>query len=288
MMFEPRNRFLILFGILALLTTLLLLSGHTSGFTDNYKEGEVLTRAIIAPADITTVDVSETEQRRAAARRATRPVFNFDSSRAESSVQSFRADWEELKRQYTLAPSKPPVWNGEGGSVVAQAIIAHKSSEDELERLTSILREIAAGFIYDDNDAERLQQEIVLVDVRKPVAQMVMPAPRTQMIAVSAARRNLELRILNLKGWAPDQKTALALAVVPLIRPNVVLDQTATAAARESEANRIAPVVISLKRNQVLAREGDTLTANILAQITAIRSTGHTGRPFQNLIGLLL
>src|SRR6185503_14984523 len=82
MMFEPRNRFLILFGVLALLTTLLLLTSHSSGFTDVYKEGDVLNRAVISPADITTVDLAETEQRRAAARRATKQIFNFDSSRA--------------------------------------------------------------------------------------------------------------------------------------------------------------------------------------------------------------
>jgi len=283
--FEPRTRFLILFGLLVAVTTLLLLSNHSLSLNENYKEGDVITRAIISPADITTIDLAETEQKRAFARKTTRAVFNFDSSRTETSVQSFRAAWEELKR---TGSSKSPTWNGEGGLAAARAIIAHNFDETELDRLTALVREIGSGYIYDDNDAERLQQEIVLVDVRNPVAQMIMPAPRTRMIASAAARRNLELRVLNLNGWSTEQKTALALAMVPLIRPNVVLDQTATAAARESEANRIAPVVISLKRNQVLAREGDTVTSSILAQIAAIRSTGHKGRPFQNLLGLFV
>ena len=289
MLFEPRTRFLIGCGILVIVTSLLLLSGSASTFIDNYKEGDVLIRAIIAPADITTVDLAETEHRRDAARRSTRPIFNFDSSRAETSVQSFRAAWEELKKQSaTAGPTKIPQWSGDGGQAVARAIIAHNFNEAELDRLTSIIREVAVSFIYDDNDADRLTQEIVLVDVRNPVAQMIMPAPRTRMIAASAARRNAELRILNLQGWTSEQKTALALALIPLIRPNVVLDPVGTATARESEANRIPPVAISLKRNQVLAREGDTITPNILAQIAAIKSTGHKGRPWQNLVGLLL
>ena len=289
MLFEPRTRFLIGCAILVIVTTLLLLTGSASTFTENYKEGDVLIRAIIAPADITTVDLAETEHRREAARRSTRPIFNFDSSRAETSVQSFRAAWEELKKQSTTAgQTKTLEWSGDGGQAVARAILAHNFNEAELDRITSIIREVAISFIYDDNDAERLTQEIVLVDVRNPEAQMIMPAPRTRMIAASAARRNIELRILNLQGWTTDQRAALALALIPLIRPNVVLDQIATATARESEANRIAPVAISLKRNQVLAREGDTITPNILAQIAAIKSTGHKGRPWQNLVGLLL
>ena len=40
-----------------------------------------------------------------------------------------------------------------------------------------------------------------------------------------------------------------------LLRPNVILDQTATATAREEEAKKIPAVEIKLKRNQVIARK---------------------------------
>jgi putative nucleotidyltransferase with HDIG domain len=284
--FEPRTRFLILSGILVFLTTILLLSNYSSRVSETYREGEVLNRAIVSPADITAVDFTETEHRRDAARRATRPIFNFDSSRAETSVQSFRAAWEDLKKQ-TSAQSKSPNWTGEGGKAVAQSIIGHNFDEKQLDRLTSILREVGTGYIYDDNDAERLQQDIDLVDVSNPTGQMIMPAPRTRMTSVSTARRNLEVRVLNLPGWTSEEKASLALALIPLIRPNVVLDQPATAAARENAAKQVPTVTISLKRNQVLAREGDTVTANTLAQIAAIKNTGRIGRPFQSFVGLL-
>ncbi len=286
--FDRRTRFFIGYGILVIATTLLLVSNYSSGFSENYKEGDVVARTIIAPADITTVDISEKEKRRAAAREATRPIFNFDSSRAESSAQSFRAGWDDLKKQFAAGQSKTQLWNGEGGTAVASAIISHNFDEDDLDRLTAIIREIGAGYIYDDNDAEHLKQEIVLVDVRNPTAQMIMPAPQTRMTALSAARRNLELRVLNLQGWSQEQKAALASVLTTLIRPNVVLDQTATATARETAADTVTSVAISLKRNQVLAREGDTVNSGMLAQFAAIKSTGHSGKPWHNLFGLLL
>jgi cyclic-di-AMP phosphodiesterase PgpH len=286
--FQPRTRFLIGCGVLVLLTTLLLLTNRASSFNENYKLGDVLGRSIIAPADLTAVDQTETERRRGAARESTRPVFNWDSSRAETSVQSFRSAWEDLEKQTSSGQNKTFNWKGEGGPAVAQAIIAHEFNESDLDRITSIIREIGAGYIYDDADADRLQQEIVLVDVRNPAAQVIWPAPRTRMTSLSSARRSLEGRIGTLPGWSPEQKTALTAALTPLIRPNVVVDQTATAAARETEASRIQPVTISLKRNQVIAREGDTVTPNILAQINAIKSVGDAGRPWQNFFGLLL
>jgi cyclic-di-AMP phosphodiesterase PgpH len=268
LVFQPRTRFLIGCAMLVILTTLLLITDYSSGLPDDYKEGEVVARDIVAPADITAVDAAETEKRKIAAREATRPVFNFDSSRAETSVQGFRTDWEEnLKHQ--IAPQQ-------------------NVSEADLDRIASIIREIGAGYIYDDNDTERLKQEIVLVDVRNPAAPMIVPAPRTSMVPLSRARQNLESRILNLPGWSAAQKTALTAALKLQIRPNVVLDQTTTTTARETEADRVQQVAVTLKRNQVVARQGDTITPTILSQINAIKSSGHRSRRWPNLIGLLI
>lgn len=267
LVFQPRTRFLIGCATLVTLTTLLLITDYSSAFSETYKEGEVLARDIVSPADISAVDEAETERRKTSARETTRPVFNFDSSRAETSVQSLHADWEELTVR--IAPGK-------------------KVTEADLDRLASIVREIGTGYIYDDNDTERLKQEIVLVDVRNPASQMIVPAPRTRMVSLSSARQNLDLRVSNLPGWTASQKTALINALKPLIRPNVVLDQPNTAAAREAEANQVKPVVISLKRNQVVGRQGDTITPTIQSQINAIKNTGHESRRWPYLIGLLV
>ena len=126
--------------------------------------------------------------------------------------------------------------------------------------MTALIQEIGDEYIYDDADADHLKQEIVLVDVRNPAAQMIVPAPRTRMTPLNVAQRNLELRVLGLREWSQEERSALVAAMVPLIRPNVVLDQTATATAREMEANKIPKILTSLKKNQVIAREGDTVT----------------------------
>ena len=268
MVFQPRTRFLIGCAILVTLTTGLLITDYSPGFSETYNQGEVLAHDIVAPTDITAVDDAETERRKVAARDATRPVFNYDSSRAETTVQSLRAGWDELRER--VAPNRNDL------------------TETDLDRLAAIVREIASSYIYDDNDAGRLQQDILLVDQQNKATESILPAPRTRMISLSAARQDLDRRILNLQNWTPSQRTALAAAVRPLIRPNVVLDQPTTTAARENAANDEKPVVITLKRNQVVAREGDTVTPSVLSQIEAIKSNSHPGRRWPNLLGLLL
>ena len=285
---QPRTLFLIGFGLLVVLTVPLLLGSFSSGSAQEYKEGDVVRESVVARTESTGIDIAETERRRNAARDATRPVFNFDSTRGATSARSFRAAWEDLRQQSEGTPSQVLTWSGEGGNAVARAIAAHNFSQDELDRLVRMIRDVADKYIYDDVDGERLTREIVLVDVRNPSGQMIMPGPRTRMMSLSEARRELELRILSLPGWSQEHKAALVSAIMPLVRPNVVLDQTATATSRETEANKIQNVTISLKRNQVIAREGDTVTPNMLAQFAAMKTTGQEGRPWHHLIGLVL
>ena len=264
MVLQPRTRFLVGCAILVTLTTILLVTNYSPTFGEEYKESEILGHDIVAPSDISAVDKAETERRQNVARDATTPIFNFDSSRAETSVQSLRADWEQLTKQ--IAPNRT------------------NFTEADLERIASIIREIGGDYIYDDNDAERLKRDFVLIDPRNPGARMIV----NRMVSLSRARQNLELRILGLPGWSPDQKSILVSTLQPLLRPNVVLDQAATAGAREAEAGKVQPVVITLKRNQVVAREGDTITPTILSQISAIKSVGHRGGSWPKLLGLLV
>ncbi len=286
--FKPRTRFFIGFAVLVGITTPLLISNYSSGFAEDYREGDVIRASVVARSDLTGIDLAETDRRRNAARQATRPIFNFDSTRGESSARSFRSAWEDLKNQVETKPGKTGSWSGEGGPAVARAIIAHKFDDRSLDQILMLIRNVGDKYIYDDAEGDRLNQEIVLVDVRNTSGQMVMPAPRTRMQSLSAARQEIELKLLGLSDWSQEQRLALIAAILPLLRPSVVVDQTATATAREHEANKIAPVTISLKRNQVIAREGDTVTQAMLAQFAAMTTRGHSGRPWHHVIGVLL
>lgn len=286
--FKPRTRFVIGFVSLVVVTVALLHSNYSSGFSEDYREGDIVRGSVVARADTSGFDLIETDRRRNAARDTTRPIFNFDATRSESSARSFRAAWEDLKTQSENGSGKPLNWTGEGGAGVARAIAAHNFNEQDLNQLASFIHQTADKYIYDDHESDRLNQEVVIVDIRNPSAQMIMPAPRTRMLSLSAARQELELKLLNVPAWTQEQKSALVAAILPLIRPNVVLDQTATATAREAEARKIQPVMISVKRNQVIAREGDTVTPAMLAQFAVMKGTGHAGRRWHNLLGLVL
>ena len=293
--FNPTTRFYITYGFFVVVTTLLLVNANSRTVTETYQEGEVVRRTIISPADISVMDWAETEKRRAAAKEAARPVFIFDSTRAETATQTFRSAWEDLQRQAEAHGNgnanngkKELKWSGEGDGAIVSALLAHRFNPTELERLTRILREVTEGYIYEDGDLAYLKEDISLVDKRNPGMQTVLTMPQSRMTSLSAAQKGLRSRISQLSDWTMEEQAALLAAMLPLVKPSVSFDPALTTNARNEAAGKIEMAHLLLRRNQVVAREGDMATGPMLAQLEAVREYGRAGRRWWNqLFGLL-
>lgn len=295
--FSPTTRFFIGFGFLVITTTFLLTNTYSRTGVEDYKEGEVVRRTVISPADIPGIDMGETDRRKAVARESSRPIFRYDPRRNATAEQTFRTSWEELRRETeTHNNAKREFrWTGEittleneeaARASIARAIVAHRFDYEELDRLARVLRESIEGFIYADSDLHHFKEEITLIDVSNAGTPTVVEMPQSRMTALSVAQQKLRSRVAQLSNWTIEQQAALNSALLPLIKPNVYFDEPATVAMREAAAAKIEPVAIELKRNQVVAREGDTVSTHMLAQFTAIRNYGRTTRRWHNLIGL--
>ena len=286
--FRPTTRFLIGFFSLTLITTLLLARMHSPMPEEVYKVGDVVRANVISPANITSQDVRDVERQHRATTEATRTVWSYDPTRTESAVQSFRASWEDLRQQMearsrSQSIGRAPVWSGPGGASVARAIITHRFDADALEKITSIIREAGMGYIYSDHDAQFIKPEIRIVDVRNGV-QSVINTTQTRVASSSAVLQDLRTKLSELAGWTPEERETLASALLSLLVPTIIFDQAATAAARE--AATAPPATISLQRNQIVAREGDIVTPQMLAPFAAIRNYSQTERRPQHFIGL--
>ena len=315
--FRPTTRLVVSFLLLSLLTTLLLVRTHTPTHVEFYKEGEVVRADVIAPADISTEDSQETERRRSAAMAAARPVWSYDPARVQTAVQSFRTAWETARQQYqalsqaagggttpqqqsagasseaspTPAPGEAPGelrWPGAGGGEAAlRAIAARRFDPGLRESLAALLREAGDGYVYDDSYAQNVAPEIRLVNVYTG-EQSDLTAAGSRLVALSAARQALRQRLARLPGWTQPEREALASVLVPLVGPTVVFNAEATDTARAAAASSVPPAYVALKRNQIVAREGDTVTRQMLSQFAAIRAYSRTERRPQHFVGLLV
>ena len=307
---RPTTRFLIGFFALAALSTLLLARTHSSlTSAEVYQEGDIVRADVVAPADITAEDARQTEARREAARRETPPVWDYDPARTETAVQSFRASWAALRRQAAareaaansnasnanaLRERAELSWPGEAadGQAVARAIAAHNFDSGALELLAHMIQDAGGGYVYDASELERLREEPFVRDVRvtdaRTGARATVNVLQTPLFDVGQTRERLRDRVMQLPGWKPAEREALASALTPLVGPTLSFNPAATRAARDEAAGAVAPTLVVLKRNQTVAREGDTVTPQMLGQFAAIRFYSHTERRPQLYAGLFI
>jgi cyclic-di-AMP phosphodiesterase PgpH len=304
---SENQKFWLGFVVLCLLTTLLINNPFwRSAPGEQYKEGDIARESIISPADITVTDAEETDRLRQTSREAVQPIFTSSGSRAEEAVQSFRSAWESLRRtadsadansnsrtnlnQSSKANSNQTAdtkWKGAGDETVGKVFAARNFSQNEIEAVTRVLRENASGSIYDDKDRQFFQNEITLIDPKKPNQQSVVSMPESSMTSLSDARNNLLEGLSRIRSLSETEVEAFNSALAPLIQPSVVFDSVATNNAREATAQSVEPVTISLKRGQTIVREGDTITPSVLSQISAVRSYSVQTRNVNRFFGLL-
>jgi putative nucleotidyltransferase with HDIG domain len=297
----PTTRFLVGFFAVAVLTTLLLARTHTAlTSAEVYQEGDVVRADVTAPADLTSEDSRQTEARRAAARASTPPVWDYDPARIEAAVQTFRTSWVMLRQQADARgnvnsnaantnPQRELTWPGQAPDkqAVARVVAAHNFDAGTLEMLTHFMRDAGGGYVYDERDASELRPEVRVADVRTGGTE-VLSAERTHFASIDAAREQLRVRVAELTGWKQAERELLASAMLPLVGANVAFSRTATEAAREAAADAVPPALVVLKRNQTVAREGDTVTPQMLGQFEAIRVYSRTERRPQLYVGLFI
>ena len=109
----------------------------------------------------------------------------------------------------------------------------------------------------------------------------------SSMTSLSDARNNLLAGLKQIRSLSDAEVQAFNSALAPLIQASVVFDSVLTERSKESIAQSVQPVTISLKRGQTIVREGDTITPAVLSQISAIRSYSTSTRNINRFFGLL-
>lgn len=290
------RKFWIGFAVLCVLTAVLIHNPFWGAIGEQqYREGDIVRESIIAPADVIFTDVEESDKLRNDARRAVKPIFRYESNKAEQAVQTFISSWEKLQRHTDTANTKAnsntkseTQWSGAGGAEVGKTLASRTFSRNELDAVQSALRESAQGYIFDDAERQYFQNEVFIFDRAKPNQQSTVSMPESNWIPLSLAREKFRTRLLATRSLNPKEAEAFYTAGEILIEPSVSYDSVATETARQTAADSIEPRTISLKRGQKIADEGDIVTAAMLSRIAALKSYSASSRQLNRFLGILV
>ena len=284
-----RQRFWLGFTLLCLITTSLIYNPFLAVAVDSYEEGDIARETIVAPSDISVTDEGRTAGMRNAARESVQPVFRVESNRGEQVAQKFISLLERQQRGIAPANSESKAKSDVDSDQAIQKVFGIRSfSRNEIDGIRGALRESSEGYIFGEADREHFSASgVTIVDKARPGQLSVESLPESNWTALESARKKLLDRLGAIQSLTPAEVKAWYEAVNPLIEANVFYDAAATAAAREVAASSVPAETISLKRQQTIVREGDTITADALARINAVRDLGKSSRQLHRFIGLL-
>ncbi|MBK8301915.1 MAG: HDIG domain-containing protein [Chloracidobacterium sp.] len=294
---SPEHQFWIGFAVLCLLTTLLIHNPlWRSAGEQPYQEGDIARESISSPADVYFADPEESERLKNEARKAVKPIFRYESNKAEQAVQGFLSSWEKLQRHGGEANTKQSNsdakaethWLGAGGAEVGKTFASRSFSRNELDTVRTALREAAEGYVYDDSERQYFQNEVFVFDRSKPNLQSTVAMPESNWTSLSVARNKFRTRLTAIKSLSEKEADAFYTAGEILIEPSISYDSVATEPARATAAENIQPRTITLKRGQKIVDEGGIVTADVLAKIGAVRNYTASSRQPNRFLGLLV
>jgi cyclic-di-AMP phosphodiesterase PgpH len=283
---SERKRFWVCFGLLALLVALIVGNPFGRPETSGYKVGDIVRERIISPADIKTEDPEQTLRLREIARESVQPIFDLEPNQADLTLRNFASIWDQVQTSDIRLLSEDSDRQVEEKQ--RRLLVARTFSSSETEYIRAGLKESSEGYIYEDGEAAQFGELGVMINDRtRPGQTAVEVSPETNWIKLSAARERFRNRLDEVRTLKQEEKDAIYALLVGLIKPSITFDRSGTESARSSSASAVEPVTIELQRSQAIAREGDTVTPEILAQIGAIQSYTKVSRQLNRFFGLL-
>jgi putative nucleotidyltransferase with HDIG domain len=295
----PANRFWLGYALLAISTTLLISNPFMSPAAEpRYREGEIARETIISPADIRFTDSEETERRKQQAREQVRPIFRYESDRADQAVQRFLSSWEKLQRhggeggtisKQTNSDIKTEThWTGAGGPEVGKVLSSRPFTRNELDAVQSALREASTGYIYDDRDRQYFQNQVTVFDRTRPNLQSTVSMPESSWTSLSSAREKFRSRLDGVRSLSKKEADAFYLGAEILIEPSVAYDSVATETARAAASENVPTMAVTLLRGQKVIDAGEVVTSETIPKLVAVSNYSSTTRRFNRFLGVLL
>ena len=255
-------------------------------------EGEIADRSIKAPADIEVPDRAATvELQRAAAEQAP-VIYDFDERRAAALRASVKEAFAAARAGGT----------GEGGDAKSPAAAFSAALGDEFElperartllvdggfaerderALKSLVVPVIGRMIVDDKAELERRAEARSVIVREIGSEtdQRLSSPEA-VLGLEAARAEVGEGVPRLAERSARERRALLELARALVRPNMTFSLSATEERRKAAVDGVKEVTITLRRGEIIVRDGDPITARhrlILEGISEqARSTNQLG-----------
>jgi putative nucleotidyltransferase with HDIG domain len=271
------------------------------------KVGEIAGRDFTAPTDLTVADMDTTQAKQREAAEAVLPVYALDSNvffNIQQRVrQFFQFGRERSRAGSTAGREEEAALSSTSVESLRKTILEIFDIEIPLSDLTylrqrsfpadleepliNILgRALSGGVLVSKDLFINREKERGFVLVRPHQPEKIVNAADFPDLREARALAVAEVARLNL---SPRRKAVLAGLVQSFLQPNITLETVETEARRTQAASRVEPIFYQIKKDKVIVRKGDEVTAEHVRQIRLINSNMRTAPAWPlNMLGTFL
>jgi len=233
-------------------------------------QGAPAARTVRAPRSVQFVDEAATEAARDLAAGAVEPVMRFDTEVADAGRERVEDFFELAVEIRSKAEAAVPPLTDPGSGV--RVAIADRYPDLDESLITAVGGMTAAQLL----DAEERAVMLAESALGERLSEFEIPESAQKVRAAAA----------TLSFGAPQQRL-IAAVVIAGLRPTLILDEEATAAARDAAANSVESVVIARQAGENIVVEGEVVTAEDLQIIKRLGLLDQSGSPV-SLVALVM
>ncbi len=289
---EGWQRILLMALLVLLLTAIIIPKGYL--MMPDYAPGDVARRDVKSPRDLLIPDETLTAKKRTEAEVAMPVLYDFDPQ-SGIAIAARAAEIFDAVRKETSQGAVGPEFRAE-----LEKSYGIRLDDVELRALTSLAarpgtREWLAGLI------ERLYRLKVVGNLRmyerdreqgvlfrNVATQKERPADPKEKVFGPSDLQGLLRDEFRKTDFSSGQVRVLSTLLTNLLRPSISYNQSETELRRQSARDAVQPVLIQVKKGEIIVREGDRVSSEQVIKLTALRAQGSKTVLISQVAGLLL
>lgn len=289
---EGWQRIGLLLCLVLLLTITILPKGHL--LMPAYDTGEVAPRNVKSPRDLLIPDNVLTDKKRTEAEVAVPVLYDFDpqtgiaiAARAAEVLDFVRKETERGVNAETLRQELESSYGVRLEPAEIRPLLTLAVEPGMKEWLAALVERLYLNKVVGNlrmYERDRVQG----VMFRNVASRVEEPANQREKVA-GPGDIQAQLREEFRSGRLDSAQTrGLSALLTNLLRPSISYNQSETETRRQAAREAVQPVLIQVKKGEIIVREGDRVSPEQAGKLGALRAQGSRGVLLSQLAGLLL
>ncbi|NJC87763.1 MAG: HDIG domain-containing protein [Desulfuromonas sp.] len=289
---EGWQRIMLMALLVLLLTIIIIPKGHL--LMPSYVPGDIARRDVKSPRDLLIPDEDLTAKKRTEAEVSVPVLYDFDAQAGPTiasrvaEVLDFVA--AESKRGVAGAELRDGLENSFGvrlSDAELQSLVSLATGAGNKEWLAELIERLYRLKIVSNLPMFERDREHGMV-FRNVATKKESPADPKEEVLGPNELQALIRDEFRKTAYNPGQIRMLASLLTNLLRPSIAYNQNETETRRQAARDAVQPILIQVKKGEIIVREGDRVNPEQVTKLTALRAQGSREVLFSQVAGLLL